>query len=1039
MTLRELRVWAGCSRDASWEKLEEAVRVKSRAWAGEEHTVTWAAVQALTDRKKAEVQQRIADLEQKGVPPSSPVLRMATRELQHWEERGAIVALLDVVRQFRDDREAVRKCAAEGNRRQTQRLYRGLVRQAESLGDEEFQAEVEKIEDELDRVFGAGFVESARSASPEPKPAAAPVPAEPPPPAPLAPVALPEGAAAAPVGPGPPMPPSRPVPQPPPTPRPVAHVPPPGGSAGGAIPPGPQPTPRPPLAPLWKLPRPTPGARADGPPTPRLTPTPAPTPAPASPLTPRQTPAPAPAAVPVAVGAVPVGSLAPGQLMFGRYTLKRKLGRGGMGIVWLAHDSELERDVALKFFPDIVAYNRGAVEELKRETRRCLELNHHHIVRVYDLVHDDSYAAIAMEYVDGDTLANRRGDQPGEVYSVDSIRGHVQELCEALEYAHTKAQVVHRDLKPANLMVNQKGELKVTDFGIARSLVDSVSRITQSPATSGTLSYMSPQQMLGQKPTVSDDIYGLGATLYELFTGKPPFFSGDISLQVRELPPPTLAARRRELCVFGVPDVPPEWEAVIAACLAKDPGQRPQSAREVAERSGLAGTAFMPKPPGAPLPAPGPPADDASRPAAQSVKGDTKRVASSAPAARRAAGAVEAPDRASEGDGPIPKRPRRRVWPALVGVLVLAALGVGYWHFYLRGRPLPWARAEPRQGTNAPVPEPAPAVATAQPPAPEAPTNVVRPVVPRVEPGPTNLVSLPPVVAPALQETGQTSGTVSSPAPIVQPPPVVPPPSPPPRPVGPQPGQRWTNLTLNMAFLPVEGIDVLVAKFETRFQDFRLFVDDRTWPNRRLTWQQPKEAARSDLPAVNVSWAEATNFCAWLTAKERAAKRLAPNQSYRLPTDLEWGASVGLTQEAGDTPERRGQNGLARPEPFYLWGTNALGRRLVGNYDDRGIRRKNRSDRILGEFPTDPFSGLAPVGQFPPNAAGLHDVGGNVAEWCLDLYEPVRNYRVVRDAAFDDVNRERLLATYRDSLGPSLFKPNLGFRCVLDPGPRPAR
>jgi formylglycine-generating enzyme required for sulfatase activity len=276
----------------------------------------------------------------------------------------------------------------------------------------------------------------------------------------------------------------------------------------------------------------------------------------------------------------------PGQKMFGRYTLTKILGRGGMGIVWLARDEKLERDIALKFLPEVVAADPRAVDELKRETRRSLELTHPHIVRIYDFVEDARTAAIAMEYIPGATLAKLALDQPQRAYDAGALTAWVAQLCEALDYAHRKAKVVHRDLKPANLMIDGAGELKVADFGIAASVSDSVSRVSQQGGTSGTPVYMSPQQMMGEKPAVTDDIYALGATLYDLITGKPPFYTGNIILQVQSKVPPSVAARRTELGVTGEP-IPPGWEATIAACLAKEAKDRPQSAGEVAERLGL--------------------------------------------------------------------------------------------------------------------------------------------------------------------------------------------------------------------------------------------------------------------------------------------------------------------------------------------------------------------------------------------------------------------------------------------------------------------
>ena len=252
-----------------------------------------------------------------------------------------------------------------------------------------------------------------------------------------------------------------------------------------------------------------------------------------------------------------------GQKVFSsRYTLVRVLGRGGMGVVWLARDEKLGRQAALKFLPELLVHDRLALDELKRETSRCLELTHPHIVRIYDFVEDEprSLACIAMEYVDGDNLSAMRLEKPHRHFEVDDIRAWIGHLCDALAYAHERAQVVHRDLKPANLMLNSRGELKVTDFGIARSLLDSVTRVSGARSgASGTIAYMSPQQALGERTSPLDDVYAVGATTYDLLTGKPPFFSGEILAQLREKVPPPMTARREEFRSAGAP-IPREWE-----------------------------------------------------------------------------------------------------------------------------------------------------------------------------------------------------------------------------------------------------------------------------------------------------------------------------------------------------------------------------------------------------------------------------------------------------------------------------------------------
>src|SRR5438094_4561546 len=275
-----------------------------------------------------------------------------------------------------------------------------------------------------------------------------------------------------------------------------------------------------------------------------------------------------------------------GQKVFGRYALIKVLGRGGMGIVWLADDEELERDVALKFLPDLMIQDRAAFDQLRREAKRCLDLTHRHIVRIHDFIHDERSGCISMEYIDGETLSNLRAEKEQKVFEPDEIASWMSQLCDALDYAHNRAKVIHCDLKPANLMVNQRGDLKISDFGIARSLGDSESRLTVEQGRSGTLVYMSPQQLNGERSTHLDDIYSLGASIYELLTSKPPFYSGNIDRQICERVASSMTERRKDFNIESA-SIPQIWEKVVAACLAKDPPRRPESAGGVAERPQL--------------------------------------------------------------------------------------------------------------------------------------------------------------------------------------------------------------------------------------------------------------------------------------------------------------------------------------------------------------------------------------------------------------------------------------------------------------------
>jgi serine/threonine protein kinase len=272
-----------------------------------------------------------------------------------------------------------------------------------------------------------------------------------------------------------------------------------------------------------------------------------------------------------------------GQKLFHRYTLIKTLGRGGMGVVWLARDEELEREVALKFLPEMIIRDRAVLSDMKRETRRSLELTHKNIVRIHDFVYDAQSGCISMEYVDGDTLSNLRVDKPHKVFEPVELADWANQLCDALDYAHNHARIIHRDLKPSNLMVNQRGDLKVADFGIARSLNESVSRLTMEHGKSGTLLYMSPQQLEGERGSHLDDVYSLGASIYELITSKPPFYFGNIDRQIREKTPPRMTDRRRELEIEADP-IGATWEDVVRACLAKDPARRPQSVSQIAKQ-----------------------------------------------------------------------------------------------------------------------------------------------------------------------------------------------------------------------------------------------------------------------------------------------------------------------------------------------------------------------------------------------------------------------------------------------------------------------
>jgi serine/threonine protein kinase len=250
-----------------------------------------------------------------------------------------------------------------------------------------------------------------------------------------------------------------------------------------------------------------------------------------------------------------------------------------MGMVWLAHDNHLNEFVALKFLPPQIRFDDAAIDLLRRETTRSRKLSHPNIIRIHDLHrHEGEDPFIAMEYVDGPTLHAFRFTRPTQAVSWTQLAPLTKQLCDALDYAHGE-RIIHRDLKPSNLMLDSNGRLKLADFGIAAVVSDSVARV--SGAGAGTPAYMSPQQIDGKGPQATDDIYSLGATLYELLTSTPPFYQGQIVHQVLHNDPPSLTERLAEL--GQQIEIPADLEAMIMACLAKDPSRRPQSARAVAD------------------------------------------------------------------------------------------------------------------------------------------------------------------------------------------------------------------------------------------------------------------------------------------------------------------------------------------------------------------------------------------------------------------------------------------------------------------------
>jgi tetratricopeptide (TPR) repeat protein len=245
----------------------------------------------------------------------------------------------------------------------------------------------------------------------------------------------------------------------------------------------------------------------------------------------------------------------------------------------------------------------------------------------------------------------------------------------------------------------------------------------------------------------------------------------------------------------------------------------------------------------------------------------------------------------------------------------------------------------------------------------------------------------------------------------------------------PQPGKPWEN-SLGMKFVPVPGTDVLFCVWETRVKDYAAYAAassgvDRSWRNPE--WQNVLVTSKDDCPVVNVSWEDAKAFCDWLTRKERAAGRLDTWQFYRLPTDLEWSAAVGLGRESGATPQERDE----KIKDVYPWGTQWPPPAGAGNYADETSRAAFGTNWHYIAGYRDFHATTAPVGSFPANRFGIHDLGGNVWEWCEDWWNSEQKYRVLRGASWDDAHQDDLLSSDRDSGTPGNRYDDYGFRVVL--------
>ena len=261
-------------------------------------------------------------------------------------------------------------------------------------------------------------------------------------------------------------------------------------------------------------------------------------------------------------------SFAPGQRL-GPYSVVSRLGSGGMGEIYLANDTRLGRQVALKFLPPSLRKDRERLRRFQNEARAASTLNHPNVATIYEIGEAENVVFIAMEYIEGLTLDQKISGKPLSTAEIVNI---AIQVADALDDAHSHA-VVHRDIKTSNIMLTRRDQVKVLDFGLAKltsvqseELSNLPTAVKTSPGlVMGTVQYMSPEQAVGHEIDARSDIWSVGVVLYEMATGRKPFIgasTGETIEKIRHSQPEAIARFNYE--------IPAELERIIRKCLEKD-------------------------------------------------------------------------------------------------------------------------------------------------------------------------------------------------------------------------------------------------------------------------------------------------------------------------------------------------------------------------------------------------------------------------------------------------------------------------------------
>lgn len=271
------------------------------------------------------------------------------------------------------------------------------------------------------------------------------------------------------------------------------------------------------------------------------------------------------------VSATPTSLLSLAAALEGRYQVLSELGRGGMGIVFQAYDKQLKEQVAIKLLSPLLSTDQEALERLTREVSLARRVTHPNVIRIHDLSEVNGLHYVSMEYFGGTNLKEHlKRSGPLSLLSAYQI---LSQVCDGLEAAHSQG-VIHRDLKAQNIMIGASGQIKIIDFGLARSM--RLEGMTATGLIMGTPEYMAPEQVAGKHVDERTDIYALGVMLFEMLTGRLPF-TGDSAIAVgfQQMKDPPPAPRSIN------PQIPESVERIILKALEKNPIHRYRTASEI--------------------------------------------------------------------------------------------------------------------------------------------------------------------------------------------------------------------------------------------------------------------------------------------------------------------------------------------------------------------------------------------------------------------------------------------------------------------------